>query len=1081
MPRILFSGLAGIALLILLLLATSTLATPVEATQDPLSLTKTVQPTTDHTVTAISTATINAANFTTASLLAHQETTQRAIETVDPALLRSQMLEMSTFERVAELPIVGQGSGKIFAAATNEPSRFLQQNDQVEWLVYDSICRKYSPEMFTIRAVSQHAEVWVQNDLGYKTLDDCDSYNLTDNPIHPDAKDGDYITDDAIDNLLEQFETNIWPTVVNYFGSYDSLDGSRGNTFLFNIPPLLTDNGERVIILISNVRDNNFYEPADNPGFIAGFFSPYFESISNRNMLTLDSKQWNIRAGGPYFMYDSTLAHELQHLIHADYDRTETLWVNEGLSEYAEFLVGYRTTRNHGRSKWQERPENSLTEWGDQEREEITADYQIAYLFMMYTAGRLGGDAQALTDLAALTRHESGSIKGFDAWLQEIGSTLTFRELYRDFRLHMLHGGDTNDVQPQAAWNSGYINRYVSPLMTSDSVTTSEFELGHLRESLTFEGYSGDGSPPFGTDYIEIGYSSDITGAYPIYFEGLNEVEGFGWQTKSGSELNIPAGFGIPSQVFYSGHTDASDNFAIFGPHIIPANSNPEDATLTFDQYYNIEDEWDFGFVQVTTDTTGLSGWTSLSASGMQTTTNTRTHPVIKANVPGYSGLLPGWQNISIDLSTYVGEPFMLAFRYATDAGQAGNSASIFDPGWLITNARIGTKPLDYESARSIYDLQNASLGGHIVNFITYDDGYGIDIANVYTLSLTNAQTGTLDLGAIAQSDSGFDEPGERGILMVTSDPSLASATDLIGNGYSPAYTDYRLTNVPPSIHTSDTEINGNAVGFKGVYPSGTVTVSVSIDNIGASPSISAAEPITGVACAQIPNNATMNVGSEIGGASYVTSMKTVAAAFPAKPGVCYVDQIARTHDYTFTMTADPDLQINSRVVVTTLFANDIITTPEQLETDIESLAVRAPFDLSAHAATADSFPRGGKISFTTIVINLDDNPRDAIITFVVPNRTTFDQIIASGTYTLSRGVTENQQTLLQIQETIGPYDTAGQRDYTLVLKADATIAAGASIESIAYIQDTSSNQFVLLNDSASIEGATLYLPFSSR
>lgn len=1085
MARIFSSGVAGIALLFLLLLSTGTLLVPVQATQPDQRLDHSIAGNTNRatvaTITSVNTPTIRAAQFTTPSLLAHQATIEQATTTVDPAVLRAQMLELSHIERVTEYPIKGQGSGKINSASFNAPSPYLQQGDQVEWLIYDGVCGIYSPEMFTIRAVSAHAEVWVQNDLGYKTFDNCNDYNLSDNPIHPDAKDADYVTDQVFDSLLDQFETNIWPTVIGYFGSYESHDGSLGNTFLFNIPPLLTQNGERIVILISNVRDDNFYEPAANPDFIAGFYSPYFENIADRNMLTLDSKQWNLRGGAPLYMYDSTLAHELQHLILADYDSSESSWVNEGLSEYAEFLVGYRTSADHGRSKWQERPENSLTEWGDQASEEITADYQMAYLFMMYTAGRLGGDAQALTDLAALTRHPESSITGFNTWLQEIGSELTFRELYRDFRLHMLHGGDTSDLQPQTEWNAGYIDQYVSPLMNTNGPATSEFVLGHLRESLTFEGYSASGSPPCGTDYIEIGYSSAITGSYPIRFEASNSVNQTGWQQLSVNDVKVPAGFNIPATVFHSSHTDETDNFAIFGPYTVPSGANAAAATLTFDHYYNIEDKWDYGFVQVTTDTTGFSGWTSLALSGMQTTANTNANPIIKVNVPGYSGLPPGWQSVSAGLSEYAGQPFLLAFRYATDGGMAGNSVSAFDPGWSIANAQLGNNPLDYNSAKSIYDLQNAASGAYTVNFVTYADSYDKDVGNVYTMSLTSNLTGTLDLGAIALSDSGFNEVGERGIFLVTSNPPTASLVDIIGNGYSPAYADYRLTNVPPGIHTSDSEVDGNAVGFKSVYPNGTMTVSVRIDNIGSSPSTSATQPITGVACTQIPNNASMNIGSEIGGASYVASMKSVAAAFPSQPGACYVDQIARTHDYTFTMTADPDLQVGDQVVVTTLFANDVITTPEQRETDVESLTVQAPFALSVHTAEADSYSRVGAVSFTTTAINLDDNPRDAVLTFVIPTMTTFNQVIASGNYTLTTGVNDNNQTLIQIEDTIGPFDTAGKREYTIVLNTAATIPAGTTLESIVSINDLASNQLVTLNDSTRIEGATLFLPFTSN
>lgn len=1075
MFRLFSSVFIGIALLLTLLFSMSSLSKPLQATEPSLVLEYQAAQAISQSLTA--TVQSDAAQLAVDPTFAPHNNNTHKNKMLDPARLRDQMLEMAPLDRAAELPVKGRGTGKIYAASLAEPTGYLQQGDQLEWLVYDSVCGLYSPEMFTVRAISSHAEVWVQNDLGYKHYDDCTNYNLTDNPIHPDAKDAEYITNAVIDSLLDQFENNIWPTNIDYFGAYDAHDGTLGGTYIYNIPQLITDNGERVIILISNIRDENFYDPAENPGFIAGFYSPYFEGIADRNMLTLDSKQWNIRQGAPYYMYDSTLAHELQHLIHNDYDNAESTWVNEGLSEYAEFLVGYRTSTNHGRSKWQERPENSLTEWGDQQREEITADYQMAYLFIMYVAGRLGGDAQALTDMAALTRHPDSGFLGFDAWLLDIGSTLTFHELYGDFRLHMLHGGDTTDSQPQSQWNAGYIDNYVSPLMNSGGNPTSAFALGHLRDSFTFEGYSSAGVPPFGTDYIEIGYSDAITGAYPIYFEGLGATDDTTWRQTPIVPDSVPASAGISATIFHSGHTDENDNFAIFGPFTLASGGSVDANMLTFDHFYNIERDWDFGFVQVTTDTTGFTGWTSLSMTGMQTVTNASANSVIKANLPGYSGLLPGWQSASVDLSPFAGKPMLLAFRYSTDGGTAGNIVSGFDPGWAIANAKIGSTPLNYSSAQGIYEIRNIPSTSYVINFVTYADGYGEDIANIYTLTLSSDMTGTLDLGAIALADDGFNEPGERGILLVTSDPTVDATPDLIGSGYQPTYADYRLTNVPPGINTSDADIDGNAVGFKGVYPSGTITATISIDNIGASPSITATQAITGVACARIPDNATINRNSETSGAAYTPNMNTVGLAFPADPGVCYTGAVARTLDYTFTMTADASLPINERVVLTTYFASDVITVPEQLEVDVDSLTVRAPFALSVHTAAAESYPTSSIISFTTTAINLDDGPRSAVIAFVLPDNTTFDRIEATGTYTVSVA----DSNIVFIQDTIGAYDFAGSREYTFFIQTNTAIVSGQTIKSFVSIRDVASDQEVWLSDAARIEGTTLFLPFTPQ
>ena len=78
--------------------------------------------------------------------------------------------------------------------------------------------------------------------------------------------------------------------------------------------------GKRVIILVSNVRDDNFYDPINNPSYVAGFFSPTINAFSGRNIITIDSKRWNRNVGAPSFQIEATIAHEFQHLINQDQD-----------------------------------------------------------------------------------------------------------------------------------------------------------------------------------------------------------------------------------------------------------------------------------------------------------------------------------------------------------------------------------------------------------------------------------------------------------------------------------------------------------------------------------------------------------------------------------------------------------------------------------------------------------------------------------------------------------------------------------------------------------------------------------------
>jgi immune inhibitor A len=95
--------------------------------------------------------------------------------------------------------------------------------------------------------------------------------------------------------------------------------------------------------------------------------------------------------------------------------------------------------------------------------------------------------------------------------------------------------------------------------------------------------------------------------------------------------------------------------------------SNATSAQLSFATWYDIENEWDFGFVQVSTDQG--AHWTSLKIDGMSNTIDSQGMPEIAANLPGFTGNSGGWLLKTADLSAYAGQTIWLQFRYMTDWG----------------------------------------------------------------------------------------------------------------------------------------------------------------------------------------------------------------------------------------------------------------------------------------------------------------------------------------------------------------------------------------------------------------------------
>ena len=260
-----------------------------------------------------------------------------------------------------------------------------------EWLTLDDYNGYYFFDDFELRAIGDHVEVWVQVDM---------SYPVGDPRNDPLYQDGDMryhypeVTDAQLAYLIDEYDYNIYPKDTAAFGVPDFHNGSDALLSAWGYEPLnyyLEESGKHAL-LVANVRDDAYYN-ASYPYYIAGFFSSTLEGYFDRNAITIDSHQWYRRIGdlgvqwdsevtpGLTYppvdranLYESTTAHELQHLIHNDYNPNDPSFMNEACSTFAEFLCDYPIDYNSVES-FLATPDNSLTEWGDQSGLNILADY----------------------------------------------------------------------------------------------------------------------------------------------------------------------------------------------------------------------------------------------------------------------------------------------------------------------------------------------------------------------------------------------------------------------------------------------------------------------------------------------------------------------------------------------------------------------------------------------------------------------------------------------------------------------------------------------------------------------------------
>jgi immune inhibitor A len=103
-------------------------------------------------------------------------------------------------------------------------------------------------------------------------------------------------------------------------------------------------------------------------------------------------------------------------------------------------------------------------------------------------------------------------------------------------------------------------------------------------------------------------------------------------------------------------------------------------AKLNFDSWYKIEKDWDYAFVQVSTD--NGTTWASLGNGNTSSNPVPGVYPTIPANLPGFTGHSNGWTPQEFDLSQYAGQKIQLKFRYITDWGTS-------EEGFYVDNVTV--------------------------------------------------------------------------------------------------------------------------------------------------------------------------------------------------------------------------------------------------------------------------------------------------------------------------------------------------------------------------------------------------------
>ncbi|MDR7078733.1 hypothetical protein J2Y03_003786 [Neobacillus niacini] len=545
------------------------------------------------------------------------------------------------------------------SAGTTANSSFMNNGGTKQFLNRNL---KFKP--FTLRSVGENVEIWVANDLAFPTGDP--------RPAH-------VVTQEQVDKLRDEFDINIYPKATAFFGTPEVHDGSLSPLAGRNVPAGYYEGSDKVIMLVDNIQDDNFNDPT-YPFFVAGFFWQTLENYIDRNIITIDTNSWETRLESTFF---GTTIHELQHLIHADNDGAEETWLNEGMSTFSEYLGGY----GHDDSSinfYLDHPENSLVNWDEHQGAatgpETIADYGQVYLFTLYMNDKFG--REFIRDLAL---NEAQGLSSVNEVLKAHGSKLDFTQLYQNFITALTLDSDRvgNGVYN---FDSIDLRNVVVNAKTGETRgKTVDFE-----KAVTFE---KEGVPAWGGDFKELDFQDKIRS---ISFDGVDFL-GTPW-------VSIADPKNADNKVLWGNEGDEADNAIIFEADL----SAVESATLKFDNFIDIEEQWDFGMVQVSTD--GGETWISLENENTRNDVVDEGYPRIKENVPGFTGTYADWQEESFDLSQYAGQKVLVSFRYLTD--WASNES-----GWFIDN--IGIPEIGYSNDGSSTEGFKSfqELAGQYVNY----------------------------------------------------------------------------------------------------------------------------------------------------------------------------------------------------------------------------------------------------------------------------------------------------------------------------------------------------------------------------
>jgi immune inhibitor A len=331
--------------------------------------------------------------------------------------------------------------------------------------------------------------------------------------------------------------------------------------------------------------------------------------------------------------YTAVIAHEFTHMIHWNENRHEGSWITEGFGDLAMKLNGYPQDV----SGFVQNPDLQLDSWAASGAGQLP-HYQASYLFLSYLLNRFG-DA-FIRDMIASGTHDIFTVQKA---LAENATGLNFDDVFADWTV-------ANYLEnPALGPRYGYLDH---PLP--------------FRSQTEFQNYpaTDDGTVhQYGTEYVDLEPNGrDVT----FTFSGATTVPVIPTSAHSGKAM------------WWGNRVDQSDTTLTRAFDLGGVNK----ATLKFWTWYDVESDFDYAYVEVSTD--GGQTWNTLPGN---TTTPRNPNGANYGNgLTCKSGSTCGdnappaqWIQEQMDLSPYAGKKILLRFEYITDAIYSGPGLAVDD------------------------------------------------------------------------------------------------------------------------------------------------------------------------------------------------------------------------------------------------------------------------------------------------------------------------------------------------------------------------------------------------------------------